>query len=60
MFWGLRSLCRMPLLCRTFMAWAICCRNTRIVSSLNVPLAEGQRDAIHKMIQEGVSVSVSI
>lgn len=44
MFWGLRSLWRMPLLCRTFMAWAICCRNTRIVSSLSAPLAVGERD----------------
>ena len=53
MFWGLRSLWRMSLLCRVFMAWAICCRNTRMVSSLNVPLAVGQRDEIHKDSQHG-------
>lgn len=39
MFWGLRSLWTMPLLCRTFMARDICCRNTWMVSSLRVPLA---------------------
>lgn len=57
MFWGLRSLWRMPLLCRTFMAWAICCRNMRMVSSLNVPLAEGEGDETHEMILERVSTA---
>lgn len=44
MFWGLRSLWRIPLILRTSMAWAICCRNMRMVSSLNVPLAARQND----------------
>lgn len=39
MFWGLRSLWIIPLACRTLMAPAICCRKTRMVSSLRVPLA---------------------
>lgn len=43
-FWGFRSLWRMPLLCRTFMALAIWCRNTRMVSSLSVPLAVKRRE----------------
>ncbi len=51
-FWGLRSLWRIPLLCRTFMARAICCRKTRMVSSLSVPLAEGQRDQTHVSMAE--------
>ena len=58
MFWGLRSRWRMPLLCRTFMAWPICCRNTRMVSSLSVPLAECQRDNIHKTTREEVGMAV--
>lgn len=47
MFCGLRSLWRMPLPCRTFMAWAICCRNRRMVSSLNVPFAVSRRYETH-------------
>lgn len=43
MFWGFRSLWIMPLACRTRMAPAICCRKTRIVSSLSVPLAAEQQ-----------------
>lgn len=58
MFCGLRSLWRMPLLCRIFMAWEICCRNMWMVSSLNVPLAEGQRDEIHEMILEWICMEV--
>jgi len=34
MFWGFRSLWMIPLAWRTLMAPAICCRNTRMVSSL--------------------------
>lgn len=44
MFWGLRSLWIMPLACRTLMAPAICCRKTRIVSSLSVPLAAEKQE----------------
>lgn len=43
MFWGLRSLWIIPLDWRTLMAPAICCRKTRIVSSLSVPLASEQQ-----------------
>lgn len=39
MFCGFRSRWMIPLLCRTLMAPTICCRNTRMVSSLRVPLA---------------------
>lgn len=57
MFWGLRSLWRMPLLYRTFMACAICCRNTRMVSSLRVPLAvdteESQRESTENIYYTG-------
>ena len=38
MFWGFRSRWMMPLDARTRMAPAICCRKTRMVSSLSVPL----------------------
>lgn len=40
MFCGFRSLWIMPLACSTLIAPAICCKNTRMVSSLSVPLAE--------------------
>lgn len=39
MFCGFRSLWIMPLACSTLIAPAICCKNTRMVSSLSVPLA---------------------
>lgn len=45
MFWGFRSRWMIPLACRTRMAPAICCRNTRMVSSLSVPLAAAARFA---------------
>lgn len=44
MFWGLRSLWMMPLVCSTFMAFAICRRNMRMVLSLSVTLAAGQEE----------------
>lgn len=44
MFWGFRSLWRIPLSLSTSMAWAICCRNMRMVSSLSVPLAARQSE----------------
>lgn len=39
MFWGFRSRWMMPLLCRSRMAPAICCRKSRMVSSLSVRMA---------------------
>lgn len=41
MFWGFRSRWMMPLLCRSRMAPAICCRKSRMVSSLSVRMAVG-------------------
>lgn len=43
MFWGFRSRWMMPLLCSSRMAPAICCRNSRMVSSLSVRMAVGRR-----------------
>lgn len=42
-FWGFRSRWMMPLLCSSRTAPAICCRKSRMVSSLSVRMAEGRR-----------------
>lgn len=43
MFCGFRSRWMMPLLCSSRMAPAICCRKSRMVSSLSVRMAVGRR-----------------